>query len=98
MLFFKGTHVIHHFVINPGNKSDLKEESNILIPTEDGEGLATSSKSAGFIECSAKTLENVEQVFLSAIKAFRKSLPNTVPHNCNPDIITLSSDKNKSDE
>lgn len=37
-----------------------------------------STKAVAFVECSAKTLENIKNVFITGVKAFRKSI---IPEN-----------------
>lgn len=49
-------------------KSDRKKDKNCTcVSTEDGKKLCEKIKAAQFIECSAKTGQNVKEVFKEAI-------------------------------
>ena len=44
----------------------------LLIPSEDGEELALTAGAKAFIPCSAKSLQNVPELFLTAAKCFQQ--------------------------
>ena len=55
-------------VIIVGTKTDIREEGNPKhVTSADGEALAKKSKSA-YVECSAKSMDNVNGVFDVAIR------------------------------
>ncbi|CAL8094749.1 unnamed protein product [Orchesella dallaii] len=53
-----------------GNKTDLKEDSLVVIPSEDGEELMLEKKFAAFMECSAKSSENIAQILKTIVAIF----------------------------
>lgn len=62
-----------------GLQSDLREDAATLaklarskavpVPASEAERLAKREKAVGYVECSAKTLKNVKQVFDEALVA-----------------------------
>ncbi|HEC93692.1 MAG TPA: GTP-binding protein [Candidatus Atribacteria bacterium] len=58
-------------IIVVGGKADLEEDRE--VSSEEGIKIAKSRNLAGFIECSAKTGENVEDVFIGITKLMLKN-------------------------
>eukprot|EP01097_Dermamoeba_algensis_P005902 TRINITY_DN371_c0_g1_i4.p1 TRINITY_DN371_c0_g1~~TRINITY_DN371_c0_g1_i4.p1 ORF type:complete len:184 (-),score=46.39 TRINITY_DN371_c0_g1_i4:227-778(-) len=52
-----------------GTKVDLRKDSKEIITSEQGEALSKKIKAVKYMECSAKTGENLKPVFDEAIKA-----------------------------
>jgi GTPase SAR1 family protein len=53
---------------DPGTIEKLKSSGQAPITTEQGESLAKKIKAHKYIECSAKTSENLKSVFDEAVK------------------------------
>lgn len=49
-------------------KTDLRNENGTYVTYEEGEQLAESINALGYVECSAKTREGLNEVFESAIR------------------------------
>jgi len=58
----------------PGTKSDLKVGTNTngVVTEKQGRQLKKKIKAQAFVECSAKTSENIITVFHEAVKAITK--------------------------
>jgi len=52
-----------------GTKLDLKEGSPSAVSTKQGKKLRRIIKARKFLECSAQTRENLEAVFMEAVRA-----------------------------
>lgn len=57
-------------IVLVGTKIDIREEQNIDHLTEmDGKKLKRKIKAVAYVECSAKEMYNLEQIFITAIRA-----------------------------
>jgi len=68
-----------------GNKCDLGDQR--VITNEQGEALANKFK-CKFLEASAKTKINVEQVFFDLVRQIKDSVPNKNNKNLNSNVKT----------
>ncbi|XP_068249489.1 ras-like GTP-binding protein RhoL [Palaemon carinicauda] len=58
-------------VVLVGTKTDLRESSvnDNIVKTAEGKKAAKSLKMSGYVECSAKEMKNLKQVFVEAVLA-----------------------------
>lgn len=52
-----------------GTKLDLKESSMTAVETKDAKKVKSKIKAYKLLECSAQTRENLDDVFIGAVKA-----------------------------
>ncbi|CAL8125767.1 unnamed protein product [Orchesella dallaii] len=71
-------------IILVGTKSDLRKEKspNICISDTEARKMKSKIRANAFIECSAKTQENLEQVFTEAVRAVMGSGKSQVNRLC----------------
>jgi len=91
ILRVKGTEQVPIMIV--GNKCDL--ETARKVPTEDGQKLAKEwGPTVQFLECSAKTLLNIEAVFINLVKKLSQ-LSGDVDPNTEPTIVKSKDKKEK---
>ena len=66
-------------VIVTATKSDQRKQVHVpCVSKEDGERLKRKIKAADFIECSAKTGDNLKPIFEAAVRAAQKRTKNPI--------------------
>lgn len=67
-----------------GTKSDLRSEKspNICISLAEAKKMKSKIKANGYIECSAKTQEKLNETFEEAVRAVMKNGGRSTPRFC----------------
>jgi len=60
-------------IILVGTKMDLKDSSNDVITEHEAKKLKSRIKANNFLQCSAKTREGLEEVYIEAVRAVMKN-------------------------
>ncbi|XP_077536752.1 rho-related GTP-binding protein RhoG-like [Haemaphysalis longicornis] len=65
-------------------KADLRQEesADVLVTPEAGKKLSSKIKAYSYIECSAKTATNVQEVFEEAVRAVLQPIPSRQMEPC----------------
>ncbi|XP_045469949.1 ras-like GTP-binding protein RhoL [Harmonia axyridis] len=70
-------------IILVATKVDLREDpTKSCYNRRDGKKLKKKAKAAAYMECSAKTGEGLEEIFIEAIKIFRKAKTKPTVREC----------------
>lgn len=64
-----------------GTKCDMRENASEKISKEDGEALKNEIGAQYFIECSAKQMMNINELFESSVKVVLDDMSAKLPKN-----------------
>ncbi|XP_067014417.1 ras-like GTP-binding protein RhoL [Anabrus simplex] len=75
-------HCPHIPVVLVATKIDLREEDGDALTEADGRMLKKRIKAARYVECSAKNMQGIEEVFIEAIRTVMKKPRPRVQRTC----------------